>query len=97
MDDFANRVQKVDADGKARFGEANWNQMMDAIKAQTNGGVPVDVMKNVLAQPDPTRLLADGGKEALLSLSDSGDHEAEKTYRVIRQKEREDYRKGRGR
>jgi hypothetical protein len=95
MDDFANRVQQIDADGKARYGEAKWSEMMNAIKTQSGGGISPDVMRNVLAQPDPTQLLGAAAKEALLNLSDNGDSQAERTFRAIRQAERDEFRKGR--
>ena len=91
---LASRVEKVEAAGKAKYGDA-WPQMLDALGKR--GGVDQAVLRNVLSQSNAVDLLGTAGKEALIAASDDGDHDAERVYAGIRAAERKAHRQARGR
>jgi hypothetical protein len=93
---FVQRVQQVDEEGKQRFGD-DWGQYVTAIGRANPGGIAPEAWRQVLTTPDPAAIIAQGGKEALVNLSDAGDKEAEYAYNEIRQRERKHYRLMRGR
>jgi len=83
---------------KQRFGEQEWGHAIGAIgKTVRPTGIPEDAMRQILQNADPAGVLMNAGKEALLRRADDGDREAEMQFAAIRQKEREHYRKLRGR
>jgi hypothetical protein len=95
---LSREVNAVDAQAKQRFGEEQWATAIDALgKAAGPAGIPEDAMRQILQQPDPAGVLMNAGKEALLQRSDAGDTQAEYEFARIRQAEREQYRKLRGR
>jgi hypothetical protein len=96
-DDLTRTVERVEQDGKSRFGDA-WGQYISAI-GKVHGGHPKlgEAMREVLSQADPAAVIAQSGRESLIALADSDD-EANRSYSEIRQRERDHYRlmKGRG-
>jgi len=93
-DKFIQDVNKTEASGKARYGD-KWQACIDAIGRQ--GGVSEANMREIVTRPDAAGLLYSMGKEALLHQSDNGDHESERIYRMLREEERSQFRKDRGR
>jgi hypothetical protein len=94
-DDLTKRVAEVEAQAKVRFGD-DWTTALAAVGRAT-GGIDPAVMKQLLATPDPASLLMVAGKEQLLVESDAGDKNAEYEFSRIREKERANHRKLRGR
>ncbi len=91
-------VNALDALGKRRFGETEWGHAIDAIgKAVGATGIPEQGMRQILSEADPAGVIMSAGKEALLQRSDAGDKEAEYQFAAIREKEREQHRKLKGR
>jgi len=87
--------QRVEQAGSARYGADRWKASLDAIGRQ--GGVSEANMRQIVTAPDAAGLLYAMGREALLQQSDAGDHESERIYRQMREDERAEYRKYRGR
>ena len=94
-DKFIQDVNKTEASGKARYGDNRWQACVDAISRQ--GGISEANMREIVTRPDAAGLLYSMGKEALLHQSDNGDHESERIYRMLREEERSQFRKDRGR
>jgi hypothetical protein len=97
-------AQAVEADGKRRFGEEGWGQSLAAIgKAlaavqKENPDVTAGVVvKEAMRRPDPAGALFLAGREALIGQASEGDHDSENAYSKIRQREREEYRRSKGR
>ncbi len=95
MDDFENLVQRIDAEGKQRFGD-DWPRLLGAVGRQT-GGLTPEAMKQVLAQPDPAAQLARAGRENLLTEVANGNRDSERAYAEMRERERAEYRRYKGR
>jgi hypothetical protein len=97
-DPLQRQLAELDRKAKTRYGDDNWQTAVDAVgRAAGSGGIPEQAMKQVLATDDPSGLIYNAAKEQLLIESDSGNRESEYKYAAIRQKEREAYRKLRGR
>ena len=93
--EFANTLNRLDADGKDRFGD-RWPTLMSALRKETGGLSVTDMQNVVLNSADPAALLAEAGRESLLQQADRGDNESEAQYRAMRQSERDAYRKAKG-
>jgi hypothetical protein len=93
---FVARVQKVDDEGRQRFGD-DWGKFIDAIGRANPQGINNDVMAHVVSQPNAADILAAGGKEAMIAMASNGDREADRAYSQIRNEERRQYRLLRGR
>jgi hypothetical protein len=94
---FNQDVANLDARGKQRYGEKPWADCIDAIAKSVPGGIPEAAMAQILTQPDPANFIFTAGREALLNRADGGDKEAEYAFAQIRQAEREQHRKLKGR
>ena len=101
---LARAAQAVEEDGKRRFGEEGWGQSLAAIgKAlaavqKDNPDVTAGtVVQAAMRRPDPAGALFTAGREALIGQATEGDHDAERAYSAMRQKEREEHLRARGR
>jgi hypothetical protein len=101
---LARASQAVEEDGKRRFGDEGWSQSLGAIgKAlaavqKDNPGVTAGtVVQAAMQRPDPAGALFTAGREALIGQASEGDHDAEVAYSKIRQREREEHLRARGR
>jgi hypothetical protein len=94
---FVARVQRVDEEGRQRYGD-QWGVLLDAISKQNPQGINNDVMAHVVAQPNAADILAAGGRDAMINLATAGDQHADRAYSQMREAERREYRllKGRG-
>jgi len=96
-DEFDAKVAAVDKSGKTRFGD-NWEVCLDAVRRATGGaGIARQHMEEILKTPDPAQLLERAAREQLLTEADSGNKESEYAYSRIREAEREQHRKLKGR
>src|SRR5262249_42882137 len=78
-----------------RFGAENWTAVKQAYAR--GGGIPEQTMREVMKHGDPGQVLAAGAKERLLIEADEGNRESEIAYSQIRAKEREAWRRMKGR
>jgi hypothetical protein len=96
-DELVRRVEQVEADGKARYGE-NWPTLISAIDRAAGGNPQLGAaIHQVLSEPDPAAILAQSGREALVNMASNGDKEAEYTYGKMREAERQAWRRYKGR
>jgi hypothetical protein len=95
-DELVRRAEQVEQEGRQRYAE-DWPKFVDAISRMNPNGIAPEAMHAVLGQQNAADILAAGGKEALINLSDAGDKEAEYIYNEIRQRERKSHRLLRGR
>jgi hypothetical protein len=94
---FVQRVQQVDQEGRQRFGD-DWGRFMDAIGRANAGNSQLSAaLQHVIAQPNATDVIAAGGKEALITLATNGDDQANRTYSEMRANERREHRLSKGR
>jgi len=91
------RVKDVEAEGKRRYGDAAWGDYVKAIGRANPNGIPQDVLRATLAQPDAEAAFAQAGRECLVAAATNGDHDAEAAYSQIRAAERKAYRERKGR
>ena len=96
-DDFQKKLSNVNEQAEARFGKENWNTAVAALHRALPQGMSNADMTQILARPDPAGILYAGGREQLLTESDAGNRESELAYSRIRQQEREQHRKLKGR
>jgi len=96
-DAFTRKLTQIEQSGRTRFGEANWNTMLEELRRSNPNGIPLDQMQQVAASPDPDGLLFNAGRHALMDRATSGDADAERAYRALRDGEREQWRKTHGR
>lgn len=90
------QVDAAEATGKTRYGD-DWTTAMGVLRDGIPGGIPEANMKEVLKAPDPAGVLYNAAKEMLIAKADEGDRTAESMYSEIRHREREAYRRSRGR
>lgn len=95
-DELQDRVAAVDKDGRARFGE-HWEKAIGAVARANPAGIPVEQMRALLSTPDPAQFLFVAGREQLLVEADNGNKESDHLYSDIRQHEREQHRRLKGR
>ena len=96
-DAFNRKVAETDKSGAVRFGD-NWRVCLDAVHRSTGGaGIERGAMEAILKTADPAQLLERAGREQLLSEADQGNRESEFAYSKIREAEREQHRKLKGR
>ena len=96
-DVFNRKVNEVDKSGATRFGDS-WKICLDALHRSTGGvGIERGAMEQILKTPDPAQLLERAGREQLLTEADGGNKESEYNYSKIREAEREQHRKLKGR
>jgi hypothetical protein len=84
-DDLVRRAEQVEQEGRTRYGD-DWSKYVDAIGRMNPNGIAPEAMHAVLGQQNAADILAAGGKEALVNLSDAGDREAEREYAKIRER-----------
>jgi hypothetical protein len=94
---FVQRVQQVDQEGRQRFGD-DWGRYMDAIGRANAGNSQLGtVLQHVVAQPNATDLIAAGGRDAMINLATNGDDAANRAYSQMREAERREHRLSKGR
>jgi len=98
-DDWNAKLNAIEQNGRARFGEANWNSTVEAIKRATaaHGGTAAEYMTAIAGSPDPAGLLMQWGRHCLMDAASSGDAESERAYTKIRQAERKAHAEYKGR
>jgi hypothetical protein len=90
-------AKRLEEDGQRRFGD-HWNQAIGAIGGALPPSVNAgDVVRGALREADPARALFDCGRECLIAQATEGDHDAERVYSAMRQKEREAHWASKGR
>jgi hypothetical protein len=96
MDDeqMQRRAETIEAEGKQRFGEKVWPQLLGALGKR---GVDRAALANVMRSPDAVTVLGAAGKEALLDAASNGDAEAERAYGELRNAERKAHALAHGR
>ena len=88
------RAQEVEQQGKSRFGDAEWANLVGAVgRARPSD----EMIANSLASPNAVSEFAQAGKQVLLQEMSGGDANAERAYGEIRAREREQHRKLKGR
>lgn len=95
-DDLVARVQQLDEEGRQRFGD-EWSKYIDAIGRANPSGIAPEAWRQILARQDAADLVVAGGREALVNMATNGDKEAEYTYGKIREQERQNWRRYKGR
>jgi hypothetical protein len=93
---FVARVQKVDDEGRQRYGD-QWGVLLDAISKQNPQGINNDVMAHVVAQPNAADILGAAGKDAMIHLATAGDQQVDRQYSQMREEERRQWRILKGR
>jgi hypothetical protein len=91
------RIAEVEQQAKTRFGSEAWETALSAVSRATGGGITADAMKEILKTPDPGNLLFTACREQLLNEADAGSKDSEYAYSKIREKERENHRRLKGR
>ena len=97
--ELAQRAQVVDARGREKYGNEVWPELVASLSRAGITGQPV---AQALVQPDAVDRFARTARECLLNeMSNTADtsvsRNAEATYNDIREKERERFRKLKGR
>jgi hypothetical protein len=100
-DAFGKRLLEIEKSLKSADGEQNFNDSMAAVKRA--GGIPADFMQRIAERPDAANVIGTLGREALLAECSKYNEDAalsgaaEKVYSRIREKERSEWRKMKGR
>jgi hypothetical protein len=107
-DDPTDRAQQIEQAGKARLGEAAWQDNITAISAvygvpQPNGSRTLSAadQQNLLASPDPVAVVDRAGSEAMLAAMQSDDKDvrdwAEQAYSRKRAEQKKQHAMMKGR
>ena len=95
---LAEKANEVEKAGKAKFGEEAWSTMLGALSRM---GVQPQQVADALRQPDAMDRFARAGREGLLNDLTNPDtaisRQAEKIHCELRERERDFYRRSRGR
>jgi len=97
-ENFNKRLSDLEAQGKQRFGAENWDTTIAAIgRAVGSAGISRPAMDQILQQADPAAFLNNAGREQLINEASNGNRESEMAYSKMRNAEREQWRKLKGR
>ena len=96
-DDFNAKLTAIEQSGKARFGEADWNTSIEALKRAAPNGLSASDMAQLAAQPDPAAAIMNIGRHVLMSEASDGNAESERAYTKMRQRERKAHAEYKGR
>jgi len=95
---FNKRLSDLEAQGKQRFGDEGWSTTIAAVgRAVGSAGISRPAMDQILQQADPAAFLNTAGREQLIREASEGNRESDMAYSAMRDKERQAWRKLKGR
>jgi hypothetical protein len=96
-DDLNAKLSAIEQSGRARFGEADWNVSIEALKRAAPNGLSASDMAQLTGQPDPAAAIMLLGRHQLINEASEGNAESERSYQRIRQRERKAHAEYKGR
>jgi hypothetical protein len=91
------KLTAIEQSGRARFGEADWNTSVAALRRAAPNGLSAGDMAQLAGQADPAAAIMLIGRHQLMNEASEGNTEAEASYQKIRAAERQRYREYKGR
>jgi|SRR5271154_4237671 len=88
------RAAQIETEGRTRFGD-DWPRLLGAISKTP--GLNQAALLEVMKQGNAVDLLAAAGRDSLINQASDGDRQADTTYSELRTREREKFRRLRGR
>jgi hypothetical protein len=96
-DDLNAKLTAIEQSGKARFGEADWNVSIEALRRAAPNGLSASDMAQLTGQADPAAAIMLIGRHQLMAEASDGNKESEAAYTRLRAKERHAHREYKGR